>query len=54
MSVIRILRLIYGWGVILNGIQIPIWMSLIAAVGLGGVAMGCGVNHLRVGIKDQS
>jgi hypothetical protein len=40
MSIMHVLRLIYGWEVILNGIHIPIWMSLIAAVVLGGVAYG--------------
>jgi len=40
MSVIHVLRLIYGWEVILNGIHIPVWMSSIVAVVLGGVAYG--------------
>ncbi|MGZ6237243.1 MAG: hypothetical protein ACXWMJ_07985 [Syntrophales bacterium] len=38
MSMVHILRLIYGWEVVLNGIQIPLWMSAIAAVVLGVVA----------------
>ena len=38
MSIIHILRLIYGWDVILNGIQVPIWMSSIAAVAAGVIA----------------
>jgi uncharacterized membrane protein len=38
MSIMHILRLIYGWEVTFSGIQIPIWVSSIAAVVAGVIA----------------
>ncbi|HET6461707.1 MAG TPA: hypothetical protein VFG29_13085 [Syntrophales bacterium] len=38
MSVIHILRLIYGWEVVINGVQIPVWMSFLGAIVAGLIA----------------
>jgi hypothetical protein len=38
MSLMHVLRLIFRWEVILNGMQIPVWMSAVAAVVTGVVA----------------
>jgi type VI protein secretion system component VasF len=38
MSIVHILRLIYGWEVVINGSQIPVWMSAVAAVVLAVIA----------------
>jgi len=38
MSIMHILRLIYGWEISLSGIQIPIWISSIAAIATGVIA----------------
>jgi hypothetical protein len=38
MSLAHILRLIYGWEVVLNGVQIPLWISAVGAVVTGVIA----------------
>jgi hypothetical protein len=38
MSLVHILRLIYQWEVVINGIQIPVWFSAVGAILAGGLA----------------
>jgi len=39
LSALQLVRLLQGWEVIVNGVQIPIWASGIACVVAGGLAI---------------
>jgi len=40
VAILHLLRLLAGWSVSVNGIDIPMWVSVIALVVAGGLAVG--------------
>ena len=40
VTIVDVVRLLAGWSVSVNGIDIPMWVSVIAAVVAGGLATG--------------
>ena len=40
VTIVHVVRLLAGWSVSVNGIDIPMWASVIAAVIAGGLATG--------------
>jgi len=38
VSVVQLLRLIFSWSVVINGISIPLWASAIACLVAAGLA----------------
>jgi hypothetical protein len=39
MAIVQLTRLILGWEVTVNGVSIPVWVSAIAFVVTGGLAV---------------
>jgi len=39
LALVQLLRVLLGWGVVVNGIAIPIWASVIAVLVAGGLAV---------------
>jgi hypothetical protein len=39
MAIVQLARLILGWEVTVNGVSIPVWVSAIAFVVTGGLAV---------------
>jgi len=39
LALVQLLRVLLGWGVVVNGIAIPIWASVIAVLVAGGLAL---------------
>ena len=40
VAIVHVVRLLVGWSVSVNGIDIPMWASVIAVVVAGGLAAG--------------
>jgi hypothetical protein len=40
VAIVHLLRLLADWSVSVNGIDIPMWVSVIALVLAGGLALG--------------
>ena len=40
VAILHVVRLLAGWAVTVNGIDIPMWVSVIAVVVAGGLAAG--------------
>jgi len=40
VAVVHLVRLLAGWSVSINGIDIPMWVSVVALVVAGGLALG--------------
>ncbi|MEO7742555.1 MAG: hypothetical protein ABIR98_06450 [Usitatibacter sp.] len=38
IAILQLARFALGWEVLVNGVAIPLWFSLVAAVVLGGLA----------------
>jgi hypothetical protein len=38
VAVLHILRMLYGWEVVINGMNVPMWVSVLAAIITGGLA----------------
>ena len=39
MAALHMLRLIFGWEAVINGLVIPIWVSLVGIIIAGGLAV---------------
>lgn len=39
LALLQLTRLLLGWQVVVNGVAIPLWVSAIAAVIAGGLAL---------------
>ena len=39
VSALQLVRSLQGWEVIVNGVSIPIWASVLACVAVGGLAI---------------
>jgi len=39
VAVVHLIRIIQGWEVIVNGVSIPMWTSVVGAVIAGGLAI---------------
>ena len=39
LALVQLLRVLLGWGVVVNGIAIPMWASVIAVLVAGGLAL---------------
>ena len=39
VAVVHLLRIIQGWEVLVNGITMPLWVSVVGAIIAGGLAM---------------
>jgi hypothetical protein len=40
VAIVHVVRFLAGWSVSINGIDIPMWVSVIAVVVAGGLAAG--------------
>ncbi|MGA8688552.1 MAG: hypothetical protein ACLQF1_01330 [Methyloceanibacter sp.] len=40
VAIVHVVRLLAGWSVSVNGIDVPMWVSVIAVVVAGGLAAG--------------
>jgi hypothetical protein len=40
VAIVHVVRLLAGWSVSVNGINVPMWVSVIAVVVAGGLAAG--------------
>ncbi len=40
VAIVHVVRLLAGWSVSVNGIDVPMWVSVIAVVIAGGLAAG--------------
>ena len=40
VTIVHVVRLLAGWSVSVKGIDVPMWVSVIAAVVAGGLATG--------------
>ena len=40
VAVVHLVRLLAGWSASVNGIDIPMWVSVVALVVAGGLALG--------------
>ena len=38
VAVLHILRMLYGWEVVINGMSVPMWVSVLGAIITGGLA----------------
>jgi hypothetical protein len=38
VSILHLVRLILGWGILINGVIIPLWLSAVGFVIAGGLA----------------
>jgi hypothetical protein len=38
VAVLHILRMLYGWEVVINGMSVPMWVSVLGAIIAGGLA----------------
>jgi len=39
MAVLHVLRLIFGWEAVINGLVIPMWVSVVGTIIAGGLAV---------------
>lgn len=39
LALVQLLRVLLGWSVVVNGIDIPVWASIIAVLVAGGLAL---------------
>ena len=39
VAVLHVLRLLFGWAIVVAGIAIPMWVSVLGAVVAGGLAV---------------
>ncbi len=39
MAVVHVLRLIFGWEAVINGIVVPMWVSVVGVFIAGGLAV---------------
>jgi hypothetical protein len=39
VAVLHVLRLIFGWEVVINGLVMPMWVSVVGIIVAGGLAL---------------
>jgi hypothetical protein len=39
VAVLHILRMLYGWEVVINGMSVPMWVSVLGAIIASGLAI---------------
>jgi len=40
VALVHVIRLVFGWNLIINGVSIPLWASLVGAAIAGALAAG--------------